>query len=60
MKQRIHRDKFLFRWITKNHELIVGFKRVKHDRCTGCGKVIPFGNTLCDECFKKIKEFSKK
>jgi len=60
MKQRIHRDRLLFRWITKDHEIIVGFKRVKHDQCMGCGKTIPWGTTLCDECFEQIKKISRK
>jgi uncharacterized OB-fold protein len=57
---RIHRDKLLFRWITRNHEIVVGFKRVDHGKCVKCGKTIPSGNTLCDDCFKRDKDISKK
>jgi len=60
MKQRIHRDRLMFRWITKNHEIVVGFKRMKYGKCTTCGKDIPPGNSLCDECFEKEKGISKK
>ena len=60
MKHKIHRDRLMFKWITSNHEIVVGFKRVKNERCTGCGKIIPWGNNLCDDCFEKIKKFSKK
>lgn len=60
MKQGIHRDKLMFRWITKNHEIVVGFKSVKYGRCSVCGKRIPLGNTICDECFQKGKDISKK
>jgi len=56
----IHRDKLLFRWITKDHEIVVGFKRVGHGKCAGCGKTIPIGNTLCDDCFRKGKDISRK
>jgi len=60
MKTRIHRDRLMFRWITKNHEIVVGFKSVKHGKCSRCGKTIPSGSNLCDECFKKDKIISKK
>jgi predicted amidophosphoribosyltransferase len=60
MKQRIHRDKLIFRWFTKNHEIVAGFKRVRHGTCSKCGKSIPWGTTLCDKCFEKDKSISKK
>jgi hypothetical protein len=63
MKQRIHRERLMFRWITKNHEIVIGFKSVKHSKCTVCGKPVPLGNTICDVCFeqfKKQKYISKK
>lgn len=60
MKPQVHRDKLLFRWTTKNHEIVLGFKHVNHGKCNKCGKMIPLGNTLCDECFKEDKAISKK
>jgi len=60
MKQKIHREKFMFDWITKNHKLVVGFERVKHGKCSRCGKTIDAGSTLCDDCFKREKKISKK
>lgn len=60
MKQRIYREKLLFKWITKNHEIVVGFKGVKRGKCSKCGKVIPYGSNICDDCFMKDKEISKK
>jgi len=60
MKQRIHRDKLMFTWFTKDHEIVVGFKTVRHGICQQCGKSIPSGNTLCDACFAKDKELSTK
>jgi len=60
MKQRIHRDKLMFTWFTKDHEIMVGFKTVRHATCQKCGKSIPSGNTLCDACFAKDKDVSKK
>lgn len=60
MKQRIHRDKLIFRWITKNHEIVIGFKQVRYATCSKCGKNIPEGNTLCDACFAKDKDVSNK
>ena len=60
MRSEIHREGLMFNWITKNHEIIVGFKHVLRGKCSVCGKRIPFGNTICDECFKKDKEISKK
>jgi len=56
MKMRIHRDQMMFKWITKDHEIIVGFKHVRHGKCSVCGKSIPWGNTICDECFEKDKK----
>jgi uncharacterized OB-fold protein len=60
MKSGIHRDRLLFTWVTKNHKIVFGFKRFYRGKCSVCGKVIPSGNTICDECFKKDKEISKK
>jgi len=60
MKQKIHREKFKFDWITKNHKIVVGFERVKHGKCNKCGKTIAIGSTLCDDCFKIEKKISKK
>jgi predicted amidophosphoribosyltransferase len=60
MKQRIHREDLLFQWITKDHEIVMGFKRVKHGICESCGRRIPQGETLCDTCFKEKKKMSKK
>jgi len=57
---QIHRERLMFKWITKDHEIVVGFKKVGHGKCSVCGRRIPTGNTICDECFKKQKEFSKK
>ena len=60
MKTKIHRNRLMFRWITKNHEIVAGFKRVKHSECSTCGKRNPWGNTHCDECFEKDKDISRK
>ena len=60
MKQRIHRDKLMFHWISKHHEIVVGFKRVRYGTCRSCGKSIREGDSLCDECFAKSKEVSTK
>ncbi len=57
---RVHRDNLIFRWITKNHEIVVGFKGIQHNKCVLCGNVVPLGNTICDVCFKKSKDISKK
>jgi len=57
---KIHREGLSFKWSTKNHEILVGFKKVEHGKCSICGKRIPFGNTICDECFEKEKKVSKK
>jgi hypothetical protein len=60
MKQRIHRDKLMFHWITKHHEIVVGFRKVRYGTCRTCGKSIPEGESLCDVCFAKGKAVSKK
>ena len=60
MKQRIHREKFMFQWITKNHEIVVGFKSVRRSKCSKCSKAIPYGSNICDECFMEEKKISKK
>jgi len=60
MKMRIHRDQLMFKWITKDHEIIIGFKHVRHGKCSVCGKRVPMGNTICDECFEKDKKISKR
>jgi hypothetical protein len=57
---RVHRDNLIFRWITKNHEIVVGFKGIQHNKCVLCGKIVPLGNTICDVCFNKGKDISKK
>jgi hypothetical protein len=57
---RVHRDNLMFRWITKNHEIVVGFKNVGHNKCVFCGKAVPLGDTVCDGCFDKGKSISKK
>lgn len=60
MKQRIHRDKLMFHWISKHHEIVVGFKKVNYGSCRSCGKSIPSGESLCDLCFAQDKTVSKK
>ena len=60
MKTQIHREGLLFKWITKDYEIIVGFKRVGHGYCRVCGKRIPAGSNICDKCFEKEKKISKK
>jgi predicted amidophosphoribosyltransferase len=60
MKQRIHRDKLMFHWITEHHEIVAGFKRARYGTCSQCGKTISEGDSLCDTCFGKEKEVSKK
>jgi len=57
---QIHREGLLFKWITKDHHIVFGFKRVGHNKCSVCGKGVPKGNTICDSCFKKEKSISKK
>jgi len=60
MKQKIHREKMMFNWFTKNHNIIVGIERVKRGKCSRCGKSIDANSTLCDDCFKLEKKISKK
>ena len=60
MKSQVHREGLLFKWITKDHEITVGFKRVGHGKCSICGRRIPTGNNICDVCFEKEKKVSKK
>jgi len=60
MKTGVHREKLMFTWNTNNHEIKVGIKKVLQGKCKICGKPIKKGNTICDECFKKEKEISKK
>ena len=60
MKSQIHREGLMFNWITKEHEIVVGFRQIFRGKCSACGKRIPSGNTICDECFKKDKKISKK
>jgi len=50
----------MFHWITKHHEIVVGFKQVRYGTCSKCGKSISEGDSLCDACFFKDKEVSKK
>jgi predicted amidophosphoribosyltransferase len=57
---QIHREGLIFKWITKDHEITVGFKRVGHGKCSICGARIPRGNTICDKCFEQEKNVSKK
>ena len=57
---RIHREGYLFKWFTKNHEITVGIRSVGHGICSVCGKQIPSGNTICDICFEKQKRISEK
>ena len=56
----IHREGLMFKWGSKNYEIIVGFKRVDHGKCRVCGKRIKAGNNICNECFEKEKKVSKK
>lgn len=57
---QIHREGLMFKWSSKDHEMVIGFRHVPHSRCSVCGKRIPAGNTICDECFNKDKKISKK
>lgn len=57
---RIHRNKLMFHWITKHHEIVVGFIRKRYGKCEKCGRSIPEGETMCDQCFAKDKEVSAK
>jgi hypothetical protein len=57
---QVHREGLMFKWTSKDHEITVGFKTVLRGKCSECGKRIPSGNTICDSCFKKDKEISKK
>jgi len=57
---RVHREGLLFKWVTKDYEIAVGFKRIGHGICALCGKRIPHGNNICDKCFEKEKKISKK
>ena len=60
MKSQIHREGLLFKWITKEHEIVVGFRHTKRGLCNVCGRRITLGNNICDECFEKQKKISKK
>ncbi len=60
MKSKVHREGLMFKYMTKSHEIIVGFKHVCRGKCSVCGKAIPYGNNICNECFKKDKKISKK
>jgi len=57
---KIHREGLTFKWTTKDHAITVGFKRVRHGKCSVCGKSVPRGNTICDKCFEQEKKVSKK
>lgn len=57
---QIHREGLMFRWSTKDHEIVLGFKKIGHSHCNICGKRVPHGNTICDKCFEKEKKISKK
>jgi len=50
----------MFHWITKHHEIVVGFKQARYGTCRKCGKTIFEGDSLCDTCFAKDKEISEK
>ena len=56
----IHRDRLMFKWITKDYKIIIGFKRIGHGHCNVCGKRISRFHNICDECFEKEKKISKK
>jgi len=56
----IHREGLMFKWGSKNYEIIVGFKRVERSKCRLCGKTIPVGSNICNDCFEKEKKISKK
>ena len=60
MKSKVHREGLMFNWITKEHDIVVGFKRTFRGKCSECGKMIPAGNTICDGCFEKEKKISKR
>ena len=60
MKSEIHREGLMFKWRSKDYQIVVGFKRTKYGSCKICKKRIPFGSNICDECFKKEKSISKK
>jgi hypothetical protein len=50
----------MFYWITKHHEIVVGFKQVHYSICRKYGKCISEGDSLCDARFSKDRNFSKK
>ncbi len=50
----------MFHWITKHHEIVVGFITKRYGKCEKCGKSIPEGETMCDQCFARDKEVSAK
>ena len=50
----------MFKWMTRNYEITFGFKKVPHERCTKCGKPVPRGSNLCDDCFEEMKKYSSK
>jgi hypothetical protein len=56
----IHREGLIFEWTSSNHKIVFGLKRVGHGKCNICGKRIPKGNNICNECFEKEKKISKK
>jgi hypothetical protein len=57
---KIHRENLLFKWMTRNYEITFGFKKVPHERCTKCGRPVPRGSNLCDDCFEEMKKYSSK
>jgi hypothetical protein len=57
---QIHREGLLFKWITKDYQIVIGFRRIGHGHCKVCNKRIAKGNTICDQCFEKEKNISKK
>jgi len=57
---QIHREGLMFKWMTKDHHIVFGFKRANTGTCSVCGKRIPAGSNICDVCFNKEKKISKK
>lgn len=50
----------MFKWITKDHEIAVGFKHIGHGKCSICNAHTSKGSTICDKCFEQEKKVSKK
>jgi hypothetical protein len=60
MKQKTHREKFMFDCVTINDKLVVCFERLKHGKYSRCGKTTDSGSTLFDNCFKRDKRLVRK